>query len=193
MFWRPQSLFTHLASLPQSEWLFTYVFLLTNLGFSLSLFFSPGTHLTPSLPQHKQVRELSQSPALGVRSPDRRSSSGSGDQEDYDQSLDRLNRSLTELSGEIKRLSLKQQEEFKAAQPAIPPQVRELFFNVFPFLCNVCVCCCFFPDACVGLVSTGGRRVGPVIERSLVRNPDWTVTIFFSPITINWFAGVSIM
>jgi hypothetical protein len=27
-------------------------------------------------------------------------------------------------------------------------------------------------------VSAGGKRVGPVMERSLVRNPDWTVTIF---------------
>jgi hypothetical protein len=31
---------------------------------------------------------------------------------------------------------------------------------------------------CVGPVSAGGKRVKPVIERSMVQNPDWTVTIF---------------
>ena len=61
-----------------------------------------------------QKREMSQSPR---RTPERRvSGTGSGDQEDYDQSLDKLNRSLTELQGEIKRLSLQQQEQFRAAQ-----------------------------------------------------------------------------
>jgi hypothetical protein len=44
-------------------------------------------------------------------------------------------------------------------------------------------------------VSAVGKRVGPVIERLLDLNPDWTVTIFWAPLgfTINWFAGVSIM
>jgi hypothetical protein len=32
--------------------------------------------------------------------------------------------------------------------------------------------------AFVGPVSAVGKRVGPVIEMSLVRNPDWTVTTF---------------
>jgi hypothetical protein len=27
-------------------------------------------------------------------------------------------------------------------------------------------------------VNADGKRVGPVIERPLVRNPDWTVTLF---------------
>jgi hypothetical protein len=30
----------------------------------------------------------------------------------------------------------------------------------------------------VGPVSAVGKRVGPVIERSLIKNPDWAVTIF---------------
>jgi hypothetical protein len=30
----------------------------------------------------------------------------------------------------------------------------------------------------VGPVSAVGKRVGPVIERSLVQKPDWTVTVF---------------
>jgi hypothetical protein len=30
----------------------------------------------------------------------------------------------------------------------------------------------------VGPDSADGKRVGPVIEKSLVRNPEWTVTIF---------------
>jgi hypothetical protein len=34
----------------------------------------------------------------------------------------------------------------------------------------------------VGTVSALGKRVGPVIERSLVRNPDRTVAIFGSPL-----------
>jgi hypothetical protein len=33
-------------------------------------------------------------------------------------------------------------------------------------------------DAQVGPVSAVGKRVGPVIEKSLVQNLDWTVTIF---------------
>ncbi|KAK7489164.1 hypothetical protein BaRGS_00019542, partial [Batillaria attramentaria] len=62
-------------------------------------------------PRGAQVREASQSPRV---TPERRESSGSGEQEPYDSSLDRLNRSLTELQGEIKRLTL-QQEQFQDA------------------------------------------------------------------------------
>jgi hypothetical protein len=50
--------------------------------------------------------------------------------------------------------------------------------------------------ACVvGLVSASGKHVEPLIERSLVRNLDWTCDNdhILSPITISWFAGVSIM
>ena len=60
-----------------------------------------------------QLREWSQSPRA---TPERRvSSSGSGEQEEYDQSLNKLNRSLTELQGEIKRLTLQQQEQFRSS------------------------------------------------------------------------------
>ena len=91
-------------------------------------------------PVHPQLRrELSQSPR---RTPERRVSSGSGEQDDYDQSLNKLNRSLTELQGEIKRLTLQQQEQFRGAQspqepvrdsgfvpsqqhPHLPPQLQQ--------------------------------------------------------------------
>jgi hypothetical protein len=33
-------------------------------------------------------------------------------------------------------------------------------------------------DISVGPVTTVGKRVGPMIERSLVRNRDWTATVF---------------
>jgi hypothetical protein len=33
----------------------------------------------------------------------------------------------------------------------------------------------------VGSISALGKRVGPVIERSLVRNPNWKLTIFWAP------------
>ncbi|XP_070209593.1 calmodulin-regulated spectrin-associated protein 1-like isoform X2 [Littorina saxatilis] len=77
-----------------------------------------------SPPMHPQVREVSQSPR---RTPERGISSGGGEQE-YDQSLDNLNRSLTELQGEIKRLTLQQQEQFRTthspqgvpAEPGFP-------------------------------------------------------------------------
>jgi hypothetical protein len=36
-----------------------------------------------------------------------------------------------------------------------------------------------------GLVSTVGKRVGPVIERSLVRNSHWTVTKFWAQLPSN--------
>jgi hypothetical protein len=36
----------------------------------------------------------------------------------------------------------------------------------------------YFSHDSVGPVSAAGKRVGPVIEKFLARNPDWTVTIF---------------
>ena len=72
-------------------------------------------------PGHPQRRELSQSPR---RTPERRvSSSGSGEHDEYDQSLNKLNRSLTELQGEIKRLTLQQQEQFRTAQSPQHPVI----------------------------------------------------------------------
>jgi hypothetical protein len=34
----------------------------------------------------------------------------------------------------------------------------------------------------VGTVSAVGKPIGPLIERSLVRNPDWTATMFSAPL-----------
>jgi hypothetical protein len=36
----------------------------------------------------------------------------------------------------------------------------------------------FTAPSIAGPVSAGGKRIGPVIQRSLVQTPDWTVTIF---------------
>ncbi|XP_076438027.1 LOW QUALITY PROTEIN: uncharacterized protein LOC143277153 [Babylonia areolata] len=72
------------------------------------------------------VRERSQTPKGAGRRVS--GGSGGGEQEEYDQSLDKLNRNLTELQGEIRRLSLKQQqegegEELRSSQqdPRTPP------------------------------------------------------------------------
>jgi hypothetical protein len=45
----------------------------------------------------------------------------------------------------------------------------------------------------VSSVSADGKRVEPLIERSLVRKPGFDSDYILSPITINWLDGVSIV
>lgn len=75
---------------------------------------------------YQHSRESSQSPK---QTPERRDSAARTEQEPYDESLNRLNRSLTELQGEIKRLTL-QQAQFQSTQSPQESGPNDLNFSL---------------------------------------------------------------